>query len=236
VVLDVRGDPTGPKPGMIRFSVIDNGLGISPDNLQAVFEPFSQDGTQSGRQYGGAGLGLTITKVLVEQMGGTIEAESSVGHGTIVHIALPLAIVAAAEEPSLATRLAGVPVVVIDGNSGQRTTLAAMLGEWGAVVTEIEDGARGLAELQSDAPKARLVLLAGRMPTLSGFKIAEALRGDPDVLRKTVFLLPANHRRGDVEQLKVLGVGACVVTPVKRGELLTALLRTQVMGGIPAPN
>jgi CheY-like chemotaxis protein len=182
------------------------------------------------------GLGLTITKVLVEQMGGTIEVESSVGHGTIVHIALPLAVAAPAEELSLATRLAGVPVLVIDGNSGQHTALAAMLCEWGAVVTEIEDGARGLAELQSDAPKARLVLLAGRMPTLSGFKIAAALRGDPHVLRKTVFLLPVNHRRGDVEQLKVLGVGACVVTPVKRGELLTALLRTQAVVGKPAPN
>jgi two-component system sensor histidine kinase/response regulator len=239
VVLEVRGDSTGLEPRMIRFSVTDTGLGISPDNVRAVFEPFVQDGAQGGRKYRGAGLGLTITKFLVEKMGGTIEVESSVGHGTIVHVALPLAVAARAEESSLATRLAGVRVLVIDGNSNERTALVEMLGEWGAVVTEIEDGARGLAELQGNAPKARLILLAGRMPTLSGFKIVEALRGDPDLLRKTVFLLPMNHRRGDLEQLQLLGVGACVVTPVKRGELLIALLRTQSMCemcDMPAPD
>src|SRR5262249_36906881 len=77
VVLYVGADPRGLKPGMIRFSVTDTGLGISQDYLHAVFEPFVQDGAQSRSKYGGAGLGLTITKVLVEQMGGTIELESS---------------------------------------------------------------------------------------------------------------------------------------------------------------
>ena len=64
----------------------------------------------------------------------------------------------------------------------------------------------------------------------------EALQGDPDVLRKTVFLLPANHRHGDVEQLKRLGIGACLVTPIKRAELLDALQRTLAMAGKPAPD
>src|SRR5690606_13070925 len=75
----------------IQFDIIDTGIGIAPDYVEKIFESFTQAGTDVARQYGGTGLGLTISKELVELMGGQISVESELGKGTTFTVIIPFA-------------------------------------------------------------------------------------------------------------------------------------------------
>jgi HAMP domain-containing protein len=163
--------------GELTTRVRDTGIGI-PSAVQArLFQAFSQADTSTTRRFGGAGLGLAISRRLVELMGGRIGVESQVGRGSTFWFTLPLARADAA--PVATSRsmdaLRGLRALVIDDNQTNRRILREQLQSWCMQVDEAESGPAGLAQLRAAALVSapyRVVLLDLQMPDMSGLDVA----------------------------------------------------------------
>src|SRR5688500_6635183 len=172
VILRVVQDPDVKQPGALRFIVSDTGIGIPADKMQTVFERFIQADSSTTRRYGGTGLGLTISRRLVELMGGRIGIESSEGEGsTFAFTARFTPQRDPQHRDSVAyINLTGIKTLVADDHATNRLILKEALTSWGARVTEVSDGESALRELQTNhaTEPYQLVLLDGLMPDLGG--------------------------------------------------------------------
>lgn len=155
--------------GGVRFSVSDSGIGIPPERLPELFEPFEQADVSTTRHYGGTGLGLTITRELVELLGGRLHAESAPGRGSTFSFTIPLP---AHAEP--APSVAGATVLVADDSEINRRVLTAMLTKRGVASETVADGAQAVQAVQSGAFVA--VLMDCEMPVADGFSATARIR------------------------------------------------------------
>jgi PAS domain S-box-containing protein len=224
----------------LRFAVADTGIGIPPNKLQAVFEPFTQADGSTTRKYGGTGLGLTICQRLVELMGGRIWAESTPGTGSTFFFEIKLerargSVERAVEVP---TDLTGLPILIVDDNATNRRVLAEMVRHWGAAPTCAASGPEGIDELRWAAARGMpfpVVLLDGMMPGMDGFMVAERIGRDPALTGPAVLMLTSADRQGDAARCRDLGVAAYLVKPVKPGELNRAIMSALQGSGAKAP-
>ena len=140
----------------LRVAVADTGIGIPAEKLQTIFQPFEQADGSTTRRFGGTGLGLTISAKLVELMGGTIWAESTLGEGSTFWFTVKMGVQAPApfrgSEPDL-SRLEGLAVLIVDDNATNRLILTEVLSSWGMRPTAVDGAAAALAALRS-APGA----------------------------------------------------------------------------------
>ena len=228
VIVRVESDPEKRTAGALRFAVCDTGIGIPEEAREQIFAPYSQVDTSTTRKFGGTGLGLTISRRVVELMQGRIWVESSVGTGSTFYFTAQFA---AGSKPILrvpsgAMDLKDVKTLIIDDNATNRLIIRETLSRWGAVVTEAEGGEQGLSELleakQADVPYA-LVLLDHRMPGVDGFQVAERIFQDPTMAGTIILMLTSENRAGDVARGRELGLAAYLVKPVKQAELLEAI-------------
>ncbi|MEO8305432.1 MAG: response regulator [Betaproteobacteria bacterium] len=238
VIVRVEADPEKNTAGALRFAVCDTGIGIPEEAREQIFAPYSQVDTSTTRKFGGTGLGLTISRRVVELMQGRIWVESSIGTGSTFYFTAQFAAGSKPMQriPSGAMDLKDVKTLIIDDNSTNRLILREMLSRWGAVVTEAEGGEEGLTELleakQSDVPYA-LVLLDHRMPGVDGFQVAERIFQDPTMSGTTILMLTSENRAGDVARGRALGLAAYLVKPVKKADLLEAIQDARG-GAVPA--
>ena len=207
----------------LQFSVSDTGVGIPPEKLGQVFESFSQADSSTTRNYGGTGLGLTISRRLVELMGGTIQVESRVGEGSrfFFTVCLKISSVPIESAPEYELDLNGVGVLVIDDNETNRLILREELVSWGALVAEAENGLAGLARLEEarlDGKPYRLVLLDHQMPGMDGMEVLEEIRRQPEHA-PTVMILTSSGGGRSASRARQFGVAAYLEKPVRRGEL-----------------
>ena len=225
---------------MLRFSVTDTGIGVPPEKLAKIFESFTQAHSSTARNYGGTGLGLTISKHLAERMNGRIWAESTVGQGSTFHCTLAFTIAPhlPASKAVPQVDLAGVHALVVDDHPTNRLILRETLGAWGATVSEAEDGPASLAEIRRAADSGtpyELLLLDCRMPGMNGFAVVEKLNNSPLRTGLTVIMLTSNHWADDIARTYDLGLGGYLVKPIRRSDLYQtigiALGRTK---GLPA--
>jgi two-component system, sensor histidine kinase and response regulator len=242
VIVRVTNEPDDPRPGAIRFSVSDTGIGIPPEKQQAIFDSFTQAHSSISRQYGGTGLGLAISKHLAERMNGRIWVESTVGQGSTFHCSVKLEIQTRPHHPKPASpiNLAGVKALVVDDHPTNLLILRETLTAWGAVVTEAADGEAALAELRRVAESEHpyeLLLLDARMPGMSGFDVVEAVQGSSIGKGLTVIMLTSDHWADDIARTYDLGLGGYLIKPIRRTDLFQtisiALGRTK--GAAPAP-
>ncbi|GEM_PF-3390885 len=136
-------DPTNQR---LRFSVRDTGIGIAPEAKERLFAPFSQADVSTTRRYGGTGLGLTISRHLVDLMGGHLEVTSELGRGSTFHFTLPLKTVPA--RPAAARKSSGWRVLLMEDSATLRATLSALLKEQGAWVESPSDPTQALEALR----------------------------------------------------------------------------------------
>ncbi|HML20348.1 MAG TPA: ATP-binding protein [Aggregatilinea sp.] len=125
---------------LVRFEVADTGIGIAPEHLKSIFDDFVQADNTATRRYGGAGLGLSISKQLVEMMGGQIDIKSTVGEGSTFGFTLNLPIrIAEGAEENLDADLSQLRVLILDHEKTYRHVLARQLKRWDVTVVELED-------------------------------------------------------------------------------------------------
>jgi len=226
-------NPDDPEIGFLRLSITDTGIGIPPDKLEAIFQSFTQAETSTARKYGGTGLGLAICKQLVTLIGGTIRAESTIGHGSTISCTLRFAVPAEQREHTdpYPEELKNLRILVVDDNPTNRLIVRESLTGWGAVVREAPGGLAALAELtnaQASNVPYDLVLLDSRMPDMSGFEVAERIKQFPSPNKLSVMMLTsefvgAGSRSGEIARTYDMGLAGYLEKPIKRSELLRAI-------------
>lgn len=228
LTLEPASGTTAEEPNII-FSVRDTGIGIDPDVLPGLFEPFHQvDGTNA-RRYGGTGLGLAIVRQLVELMRGRIEVESLPGHGSTFRFFLPFKRATTVPPPLfLPEALQGLKALVVDDNGTNRETLHHQLLNWGLRSDCAREGAEALRMLQAAAVAGDsydLALVDREMPGMDGMELVAAIQNDPALGSLKVILLTSLLSPRKAESIKQSGVVAHVAKPVRRDSLAKALNR-----------
>ncbi|HXX22040.1 MAG TPA: response regulator [Terriglobia bacterium] len=230
VNLRVEVDSQGEDWIALHFCVADTGIGISLEKHQQIFEPFVQADSSTTRKYGGTGLGLAIATRLVKLMEGRIWLESEPNKGSRFHFTAKFGIVKELQAPTAPpakVNLQGTPVLVIDDNATNRRILEAMLKCWSMQPTLVERGQQGLVAMRRarDAGKTfPLILLDAQMPGMDGFAVAESIKQDPTLVGSTIMMLTSAGQRGDAARCRKVGISAYLVKPIRRSELLEAIL------------
>ena len=221
-----------PRPGdarvWLRFSVRDTGIGIAPEAIAGLFQPFVQADQSTTRRFGGSGLGLVISKHLVELMGGTISADSVVGGGSVFAIELPFAeaVSPPAEEPAERRRLhrLAARILVAEDNPVNQAVIEAMLGQIGATPTIVENGALAIEALSKGS--FDLVLMDCQMPVMDGYRATATIRALPTAAsRVPILALTANALPEDRQRCLDAGMNDYLSKPIRLDPLHACLLR-----------
>lgn len=232
VTLRVEALPSPEGSARLRFSVIDNGIGISPEGQARLFQPFTQADASIARRFGGTGLGLAICKRLVELMGGTIGVDSRVGLGSSFWFTLPVQpcsdkpAVTRSETPSvtpIASATSPIPtglprILLIEDNViNQRvaTLLLKRLGYTAAIAENGLEGSQAAAATQYD-----LILMDCSMPEMDGFQATRVIRQGPNRGASIpIIAMTANAYTSDREACLAAGMSDYLAKPVREIEL-----------------
>jgi len=213
----------------LHFQVQDTGIGIPPEKIKLVFDPFTQADSSTTRLYGGTGLGLAITSQLVELMGGRIWVESEPGQGSTFHFLLTLGLQVKEEKDPVPLRyedLIDLPVLVVDDNATNRRILRDMLSHWGLKPALAESGDRALTLLREAQAAGRsfpLIITDANMPGMDGFDLAAEIKKIPGYEKAMIMMLSSAGFRGDSARCRELGFSAYLTKPVKQSLLLEAV-------------
>jgi PAS domain S-box-containing protein len=210
---------------IVRFEVIDTGIGMSPDGLTHIFTEFNQLDPSVARRYGGTGLGLAICRRLIEMMHGEIEVESRVGEGSKFWFVLPLQTsvtpleqAPASALPHLAPMPQGQHILVVEDNATNQLVLSKMLERGGYQCSIAENGALAVAAVQ--AQRFDLVFMDVSMPVMDGLTATRAIRalgGAHAVL--PIIAMTAQSMQGDRERCLGAGMNDYLSKPIDRDKL-----------------
>ncbi len=230
VAVQLEGDDEDGR--LLHLVVSDTGIGVPPEKLETIFHSFSQADTSTTRHYGGTGLGLTISRRLVELMGGKIWVESEVGKGSQFHVVMPMQVAAPLEQqPALSIslqKLVGTKVLIVDDNKTNRRILQGLLRGWGMKAHAAAGGEEAiemLKEALTDSEPYQLILTDMHMPSMDGFMFVQEMQGNRALSHATVMMLSSGGHRGDAARCQELGISAYLLKPVRQGELQEAIVR-----------
>jgi signal transduction histidine kinase/CheY-like chemotaxis protein len=230
---------TSPHPGplperegsvTLEFAVADTGIGISPDDQERIFAPFSQADASTTRRYGGTGLGLTITQRLVHLMGGRIGVESEPGSGSTFRFTARLGLQEDwEEEPGLPAvsreALRDLPVLVVAENPTSGRILVETFSRWSMKPETAADVPTALAKVHkaaSNQQNFRLILADAMMPGIDGFTLAKWLRGDARLAGPVILMLSAVDRSKQPKCCQDVGA-LCLEKPVSQSALFNLI-------------
>ncbi len=230
-----------------RFLVSDNGLGISADFKEIIFDPFTRAENSVTNKIQGTGLGMAITRNLVEAMGGTIDVESELGQGSCFEVLMDLKI---AEDRTVALAvqeetdeqdgniLQGMRFLCAEDNEINAEILTELLKIEGAECTICENGEEILKAFEQSAPgDYDMILMDIQMPVMNGYEATKEIRRSSHELAKTIpiIAMTANAFSEDIQHSLAAGMNAHVSKPVEM-KVLEKTIRSIKSGGGGAPN
>jgi len=218
----------------LRFEVRDCGIGIAPDRLETIFEPFTQANASTSRIYGGTGLGLTITRQLAELMGGTIGVESEVGEGSTFWTTAVLekqagpALISDSSPPARYTPIKveqrNIRLLLAEDDAVNQLVTKTILTKFGYQVDVVNNGSEALKLLAEN--DYALVLMDGMMPVQNGYETTAAIRNLSSAVRNhaiPVIALTASAMREDHQKCLVAGMDDYLSKPIMIEDLLAML-------------
>lgn len=216
------------KTVIVRFSVEDTGIGIPPEAQKKLFSSFTQADGSTTRKFGGTGLGLTISRQLVNLMGGDISVSSEQGKGSLFSFEIAMQpstqSMALPDQESCQT-LTGVKALIVDDNATNREILRHYLRAWEMPYEEANNGRQALAKLReaaSDAPFA-VVFLDMHMPDMDGVELSTIIKNDERINDNKRIMLSSAGLISTTEQ-KQAGIHACLSKPYRQSQLLDITL------------
>ena len=229
VNVGVEGTP-GADQTMVRFAIVDTGIGIAPEKHALIFEPFRQADGSTTREFGGTGLGLAICKTLVEVFGGRIWIESGAS-GSIFHFTVPLAHASQAAVPAEAAPAtprepgARLSVLLVEDNRVNQMLAKRLLERWGHTVVVAENGVEAVAAHARQ--QFDVILMDVQMPEMNGFEATAAIRaaegrssgGTP------IIAMTAHAMKGDRERCLAGGMDDYVAKPINPTALFDVIDR-----------
>ncbi len=221
----------------LHVEVADTGVGLSAKAQARLFQPYHQADASTSRRYGGTGLGLTISKELVEAMGGKIGVNSREGKGSVFWFTAKFRMPVAAGTTRSPTQvdLRGLRVLVADGNMPARVSLVDRLKSLGMEVQSIGNGTAALQMIRSAAGTKfhfDLVLVDMFLPNLGGEELGRELKSHPETRDTVLAILTSAGVRGDAQRLNQLGFAGYFGKPIPPEDLenaLTAVMATRSM-------
>ena len=228
-----------------RFLVSDNGMGMSADFKETIFDPFTRAESSVTNKVQGTGLGMAITKNLVEAMGGTIDVESELGQGSCFEVLMDLKIaedrtvaLAAQEETDEqdGNILQGMKFLCAEDNELNAEILTELLKIEGAECTICENGEEILKAFEQSAPgDYDMILMDVQMPVMNGYEATKAIRRSSHKLAKTIpiIAMTANAFSEDIQHSLAAGMNAHVSKPVEMKVLEKTIRSIKSGGGVP---
>ena len=218
----------------LRIEIADTGIGMSEEFLRHIFEPFTQEQRSSRTTYKGTGLGMAITKKLVDQMHGSLDVESTPGKGSTFTVRLSLPLAEKANQPDVEeppADLHGLHLLMAEDNELNREIAVALLEEQGATVTTAENG-REAVELYQSAHKGTfdVVLMDVIMPEMNGLEATRAIRAFEHCPAESgipIIAMTANVFADDVKACLEAGMNSHVGKPLDM-QVLAAEISRQV--------
>lgn len=239
VGLSVQAEVSGPI-AQLEFRVQDSGIGIAPDKLEDIFEPFEQGDNSITRRFGGTGLGLSISRKLAVAMGGSLTVESVPGQGSLFTLTLPVTISRpedlqhAASLPALESLAPqqGLCVLLVEDNPVNQLLAKTLLEQTGHSVRVAGNGRDGISRWRQGGVDA--ILMDIQMPVMDGLSATRELRQierEQGLARTPVIAITANAMSGDREQCIAAGMDDYIAKPFRRSELRAALNRVRPRAG-----
>jgi signal transduction histidine kinase/DNA-binding NarL/FixJ family response regulator len=256
IELDVRALDSESQQQTVAFSVCDTGVGIDPQQMDKLFQPFVQGDSASTRRYAGTGLGLAICRRLAHLMGGRIEIDSSPDRGTTITLTLPLPVIAPSELDDVNTAISvpGAPLVartapavaeaeeqgrlvlVVDDHATNRRVLGRQLALLGYASVAAGDGRAGLEILGTR--RIGLVLTDCQMPEMDGYQLAREIRArerrEAQAVRTVIVAVTANTLPESVATCLEAGMDEFIAKPVELAAL-RRLLESRLPLEAPQP-
>ena len=212
---------------LLRVEVTDTGIGIAPEASAQIFQPFVQADGSITRKYGGTGLGLVISKQLVELMGGEMGMKSQVGEGSTFWFTLLATPVATQPGRAAAhSALSGLRLLVLDDSASGRRRTREVLESWRMNVTEADTSDAALELLQAAGFRGEpfdAVLADIRQPGMSVFDFARAAHAAGVVPPARMILMSGTGERGDAQRARDLGASAYLTKPISQSDLFDCL-------------
>ena len=217
------------------FHIRDTGIGMTPEFMEKVFQPFERERTSTVSKIPGTGLGLAVTKNIVDLMNGSIEVESEIGKGSEFTISLSFRVrkqaikmgdlLQMATETVKTDNLAGKWVLLVEDNELNREIAKALLEEEGLIVDEADDGDVAVEMVRNSKGRYDFVLMDIQMPRMNGYKAAKAIRGleDEKLAAIPIIAMSANALEEDQKESLRSGMDMHLAKPIEMDKVLAAL-------------
>ena len=230
IVVSTEVVSLGEKTVEVKFAVRDTGIGLTEEQTARLFNSFSQADTSITRKYGGTGLGLTISKRLVEMMGGKIWVESTPGVGSTFFFT---AVFGIGREEGKARHvpppdLRGIKALVVDDNSTSREIFQEMLESFSFEVTLAASGEEGLEEIEKSigGRPYDLVIMDWKMPGMDGIKASQRIKQDSRLTRVPAIILVTAYGREEVmRQAEAAGLDGFLIKPVSPSVMFDTIMQ-----------
>ncbi len=223
----------------LEFEVSDTGIGIKPDKLGDIFNPFVQASSDTSRKFGGTGLGLSICKELIEMHGGSISVQSTVHVGTTFTFYIPYEkgdgsmIVNEAEGDLDFKSLKDLRIMVAEDWELNQFLVQYILESWGCKVTMVNNGLEALEKLKTTP--IDLILMDIHMPEMDGIAATKKIRAgkNQEIANIPIIALTANALKRDQQHYLEIGMNACVTRPYTEEKLFHVISRIINPNAIP---